>query len=517
MSSQQILCLHLFSTCVSQTNDFYVFWAARVDLRVVVARLTDTSPNTSPQISINSLQTVFQCDCVCVPVLFSEEFVSARQGNDEMDVLHQNNKDFFSHFEALPSVLVSKVLSYVPYTDKLSAVQAFPKWLPHLCTAEAWPDLMYVDHPASRIKDRQEICQCLRVYGRYIKKISLNFHYHVRNSGTSLLKKVASNCTQLQCIQLVEIDIDADRAVKNILDSCESLRDVSLVRPWVDWSRHNNTVALVTTSNHSKKLTELVAVPETTDLEFDFSKVLQPQRLMNLHTLKVKRSFLHEDVLLQLASQKLIHVSIFQDKELPLDQCVLYKEETWNEVLSHKPKFCFHVALRNIVMLRTFFPAQAPLKALILADLQASITKGVLDTISENYHPTLESFVCTKSNAYETVDVEDRRLPCALLDLTRTCAKLKTLVYGFNISSAVILLIAKESKFHCFDIPLDSLSFSCDLKNLPSSEVTNVEWLKQYASTVDRLEEEVSALQGYEWRLSTEPREKKIQHYFRYF
>ena len=428
-----------------------------------------------------------------------------------MDMLYLNaRKDFFSHFEDLPSISVSKILSFLSFTDKLSAIQVFP-------SSEAWSDLVYLDSRSTRIKDRQEVCHCLRKYGKYIRKIQLNFHYHVRTSGTSLLKKIATHCTHLQCIQLIEPDFDADRPFRSILDSCEMLKDISLVRPWVDSSCQDNIVALVTNPNNASKLTELVSVPETAHPEYDLGRALNPGSLWNLHTLKLKRSFLTEETLLELASKRLHHLSIFQDEELPLYQAIMYTAETWRKVLVQKENFCFHVALRNIIMLRSCFPAQAPLRALILADLLASLTKGILDTISEKYQSTLESFVCTKSYAYESVDVEDKRLPAALLDLTQNCARLKTLVYGFSISSATVLLIAQTRRFICLDIQQDTISYKCEWKASPNLSSAKVAWLKDCGNSIDRLEEEVSTLQGFEWTLSNEPRDRKIQHYFKYF
>lgn len=424
---------------------------------------------------------------------------------------------FSSPFEDLPSVLVSKVLSFLTFTEKLCAVEVFPAWESHLNTTESWPELVYVDNRTTRIKDRQEVCQCLRKYGRFIKRIRLNFHYHVRTSGTALMKKIATHCSQLQFIQLIETDIDADHSFKNILDSCEMLTGISLVRPWVDSTCQRNAVALVMSTQHSAKLQELVAVPETTNPEYDFGKALQPSNLTGLQTLKVKRSFLSKDALLQLAGQKLHHLSIFQDEELPLNEPLMYNEETWNQVLTLQSKFCFHAALRGIIMLRSFLPAKAPLRALILADLQASLTKGVLDTISAYYRSTLESFVCTKSNTYETVDVEDRRLPFALLQLAYNCSKLKTLVYGYNFLSVFVLLIAKRRRFICLDFPVDSITYHRDGDIPPLREHEELTWLKECGSTRERLEETVSLLQGCEWRLSTEGRDIKIQHYFKYF
>lgn len=431
--------------------------------------------------------------------------------------IHSTRKDFCSYFENLPSVSASKILSFLSYKDKLSTVLVFPSWEPHLCASDAWSDLVYDDCKSTRIRDRQEVCQCLRLYGKFIKKIRLNFHYHVRTSGTAMLKKIATHCQQLQCIQLVEADFDADRPFRSILESCVFLRDISLVRPWIDSCNQDNIVAQITKPDHSHKLTELVVVPETTYPEYNLAKAMMPDHLVNLHTLKVKRLFLTEAMLWELAKKNLRHLSIFQDEELPLDQAIMYQEETWRKVLSQRESFCFHVALRNIIMLRSCFPARAPLRALILADLLASLTKGILDTISENYRSTLESFVCTKSYAYESVDVEDKRLPAALLDLTQNCSKLKTLVYGFSISSATVLLIAETRRFLCLDIPIDTITYKCEWNASPKLGLSKIAWLEECGSTIDRLEEEVSALQRREWTLSKEPRERKIQHYFKYF
>ena len=90
--------------------------------------------------------------------------------------------------------------------------------------------------------------------------------------------------------------------------------------------------------------------------------------------------------------------------------------------------------------------------------------------------------------------VEDKRLPAALLDLTQNCARLKTLVYGFSISSATVLLIAQTRRFICLDIQQDTISYKCEWKASPNLSSAKVAWLKDCGNTIDRLEEEVSTL-----------------------
>ncbi len=425
---------------------------------------------------------------------------------------------FCSVYEDLPYVAVTRILSHLNFREKLNAVKIFESWEPYLCAFESWPELMYNDQKATRIWDRQEVCLCMRKYGKYIRKIKLNFHYHVRTSGTALLSKIATYCPQLKYIQMIEADFDADRPFKNILDVCKELKHISIVRPWVDWSHEENIVSLITKPKNAGNLVEFVAVPETTYPEYDIGKALNPSMLTSLNTLKVKRSFLPEDKLLSLVSHQLKHLSVFQDEDLPLDQPVMYSEVAWDKVLTKRSNFCFHAALRNIIVLRTCFPSQAPLRALILADLMASLTKGILDTITTKFHATLETFVCTKSFAFESVDVEDKRLPEALVDLSEKCTRLHTLVYGFSITSASVLLLARTRKFSCLDIPLDIISYKFHRKHIkPEWSSEFVQWLKEASSTLDRLEDEVSSLLGYEWSISNEPRDRKIQHYFRYF
>ena len=403
----------------------------------------------------------------------------------------------------LPSLVVSRILLYLPWQDKLSVVETLPSWEPHLCYPTSWSELQYTREQGTV----HQFIQCLQKYGNYISAVCVDVRYGPGvqlQAINQILNNMATFCPHLQRVKLWDIHWDDDvmRAFGDILENCAQLRDISLRQPvlWGSVDHHSSLLAMLARPEHSEKVRELVLGGVSLDGR---DRPLQSlSQFSQLRVLRVRREELSDVLLMHLSTNSLERLTLFQDTDYL--GALTYSPGLWHHVLAQKPNFCVSLVLYNLTILRSMFSAQVPLITIVLVDLSTSLTKGILDTIAHNYHTTLETFVCAKDSKKDYTELNDRRLPASLIDLVRKCTRLHTLVYGFAISSATVLLIASERKLSQFVISADQLSLEIDEEQLENREPDFTNWLVTNKSSVSSLETEVSYQFGYDWTVAND-------------
>ena len=407
----------------------------------------------------------------------------------------------------LPSVAVSYILSFLHWKDKLSVVAAIPPWFQALCTVSAWPMLAYHEDASTKAEERQRVSQCVSVYGKYLTAIKLAFHYWypVGRRGTQILHEIANHCPLLRSLHIGDTvwSSRAETALRRILDNCKHLRSIALVRPVLAWSEEeDNVVTILGQPQHARKLSSLLLT--SVSLVEHEGPLLMLRNFTSLQSLKIRREELTAEVLEQLSRHSLGKLTVFLDEEVQYGTPMIYSSGTWQKVCTHKPQFILRLLLRNIIVLRSNFPASAPLQALVMVDLSASLTKGILDTIATQYSSTLQVFVYTKSYQLDCASLEDKRLPMALYDLAVNCPRLHTLVYGFQMSATTALMIAKARKLSHYVVLLDELTFTMDWPVSGEWTPEFHSWIKESSESLSTLELSITELLGFPWKVATE-------------
>ena len=196
-------------------------------------------------------------------------------------------------------------------------------------------------------------------------------------------------------------------------------------------------------------------------------------------------------------------ITLYQDEELPLSDAQQLNHRFWDAVLKINPNFKVDLILRYILVIKDSFVPRMPLRSLVLDDLVNIVTKGVMDQIVNNYKSTLESF--TYTNSYlENFESGDSRLPAALVSMVTKCEKLHTVQYGFPLSSTSILLLACARKLDKLVIPSVEVSYEFDWPIQEDCSAEFVEWLKTSGWNERALEQAVSSVLKYDWKLHYE-------------
>lgn len=419
----------------------------------------------------------------------------------------------------LPSVVVTQVLSYLSWEEKLSMIVAIPHWASCLKAVTAWNCTIYGNEADENVyflkEKRTKFLFCVKQYGKYMRCMKLSFGSKLSHMVLKIMHAISEFCPQLTAFHIGQetpnrVDESlvwrksAVNSICNILQKCTLLNNVSIYQPVIDWSEStdNNILLTIIQQGLAQKLVNLELTADSLwehEGYLDFLK-----HFTRLKRLVARREKITDDILLYLVQHKLEEVTLVQEEEIPLQQQEHLKERFWTKVLHICPSFQIDMVLRYIMVIKDSFPAKMPLRTLILDDLVNIVTKGVLEHLVENYKDCLQHFTYTNS-LLENYETGDRRVPASLVNMARMCTKLKSLQYGFPLSSTSILLLAKARKLQKLVIPAVEVSYEYDWQTDPEWSPGFVSWLKLCGQSEYSLEEAVSDILGFKWRLNYDP------------
>lgn len=421
------------------------------------------------------------------------------------------------HVEDFPSIVVTEILSYLSWNEKINAIQALWSWKPHLHTPGAWPLLRYCNEGEENIyfvkEKRANLLICFKIYGKYMRHIDLAFGYKTGRTGLQILNAIANYCPNIQSFRFVpqenpETDSLAETpltrsdvvAVCSILSNCKQINSVSIISPIIIWSNSpgSNLLLELCNADVANKVTELELISGSLLDHEGYLKLLR--EFSGLKKLMVRREKVNNEILLGLIRNGLQEVTLYQDEELELIDAQQLGEQFWNEVLKINPKFKVDLILQYILVIKDSFITNMPLRSLVLDDLVNIVTKGVIDHLVTYYSESLESF--TYTNLYlENFESGDSRLPAALVTMVEKCQHLHTLRYGFPLSSTSVLLLAKARKLRELTVPAVEVSYDFDWEVQKEWSIDFLQWLKTNCKSEALLEKAVSDILGFEWHL----------------
>jgi hypothetical protein len=425
----------------------------------------------------------------------------------------------------LPSVVASKILSYVPWQEKTTVVQVITSWAEALRSTEAWGFVKYGPEIEENIyfarASRTDFLACIKQYGNFMRSIHLCFGYSIteeKPTGEEILTYVHKKCINLAVLR-VEQEVpegshnalpfcwpsSVGNLIKDIAADCQSLQSMALCQPIVIWNEESENILLL--------LSKSCAASKITELELTHFSILNQEGklqflkdLTSLRKLTVRREKVNKEILLHLVKHSLKELVLYQEEELPFEEQQDLGEEFWLEVKRVCPQFKVDLILRCVMVLKILFPSSMPVRNLVLDFLVNVMTKGILDHIADCYNDTLQRFTYTNS-FLEDQEMGDVRVPASLISLTQKCPHLETLEYGFPLSSSAILVIAQSRKLKSLVVPSVEVSYVNDIP-VDNSTPKSAEYfslLKIAGSCRRNLETTVSHILEYQWTLHDGP------------
>lgn len=419
----------------------------------------------------------------------------------------------------LPSIVVSQVLSYLSWEDKLSLAKAVPLWRDTLTSFSAWPVVVYenelMENAYFAHARRERFIQCIEHYGQFFRSIKIEFAYEVGHEGLNIFKRISEHCVNLQGFLLVQewevgsgIDLDLVTidSVCLILETCTKLRHVGINYCDNEYpvEQEFGLLDCIVDKNLAHKITQLEISCSLFFEQFNQREFPLLTKFPNLRKLRTRRESMTSDLLLELVNNSLTEITLVQEEELPFPLQNDLDESLWTRVLKICPNFKVDLVMRYIMVIKENFPKSLPLRSLILDDLANIVTRGVLDHLVDSYCKTLTTFKYTNS-LLENNETGDRRLPAGIVDMVTRCDKFRSLQYGFPLSSTTVLLIARTRKLETLILHGVEISYENDWPKNTNWSPEFLHWLKECGSSQYRLEETVSALQDKQWKLTYDP------------
>ncbi|XP_061182451.1 uncharacterized protein LOC133190781 [Saccostrea echinata] len=427
----------------------------------------------------------------------------------------------------LPSVVASKILSYLPWQEKTIVASVIPSWTEALRCTEAWSCVNYGPEIDDNVyfvtAGRADFVTCVKQYGNFMRSIHLCFGHIIAHpmepTGEQILMLIHKRCGNLTALH-VEQEVpegshtvlsyhwpsSAGVLINSMAVEFKSLKLISLSQPVIVWNQEDkeNILLILTCSSAASKITEL----ELTYLSLinQEGKLQLLKNFTGLRKLTVRREKVNNDILLHLVKHSLKELILYQEEELPYKDQQDLGENFWLEVKKVCPTFRVDLILRYVMILKILFPSSMPLRNLVLDFLVNVMTKGIMDHISDCYKDTLQRFTYTNS-FLENEEMGDSRVPASLISLAQKCSHLETLEYGFPLSSSSIFLIAQSRKLKNLVVPSVEVSYvneiSTDISGSKAEEYIN--FINDAENSRKTLETAVSHILGYHWTLHDGP------------
>ncbi|XP_062581721.1 uncharacterized protein LOC134243471 [Saccostrea cucullata] len=431
-----------------------------------------------------------------------------------------------SPITSLPSVVASKILSFIPWQEKTIVASVITSWAEALRCTEAWGCVKYGPEIEENVyfasAGRSDFVTCVKQYGNFMRSIHLYFGYTItypmEPTGEEILMLIHKRCGNLTAL-LVEQEIPEGShsvlsyrwtssvgvLIKNMTMEFKSLKSISLRQPIIVWNQdEENMLMVLTCTSAASKITEL-ELTYLSVLNHD-GKLHLLKNFTGLKKLTVRREKVNNDILLHLVKHSLQELILYQEEELPYEDQQDLGENFWLEVKKVCPAFRVDLILRYVMILKILFPSSMPLRYLVLDFLVNVMTKGIMDHITDCYKETLQRFTYTNS-FLENEEMGDSRVPASLICLTQKCSHLETLEYGFPLSSASIFLISQSRKLKNFVVPSVEVSYVNDISTdiLGSKAEEYIDVINTADNCRKTLETTVSHILGYHWTLHDGP------------
>ena len=222
-------------------------------------------------------------------------------------------------------------------------------------------------------------------------------------------------------------------------------------------------------------------------------------RFSNLLQLTITTQHVNDDIVMELGLNGLLRLGIVQDRYTPVVQPV--SRDCWSHLKEVAPFLKVTLEFRGPAKQELLIQPRAPVDTIIISSPYSKMTPAVSDSIINNYRDTLEVLI-QKSlpRIHGSRSFHDRNDAC-FLDIVRRCPKLHTLTIRERISTATVLLLAKEGKsLNRLRIRENALLKKSDWPKSPEWTDQFYQWLKKSSTSFVMTYSEISNILGNTWK-----------------
>ncbi|KAK6180053.1 hypothetical protein SNE40_012271 [Patella caerulea] len=293
-----------------------------------------------------------------------------------------------------------------------------------------------------------------------------------------ILKSLLSNMHSLKHVKLNQLLLDAEE-VQGLLEAIALNCSESLL-----------TLELL---NCSK-----VPLPMTDISQFS-----------NLKTLTITPQHLDEEMVLLLGGMGLNKLHIVQDAYTCETEALSY--EVWKLVKQMAPAFRVSLSIRGITRKDIIIQPHAPVYSIVFRTPYAKINLDFASNVCEYYKKTLEVFAQEGLPRNHGSRSFVERGDSTFVHLIRQCPSLKTLLIRERISTATLLIIAKEGKnLENLVVRENALIKKMDWPKTAGFSDEFYRFLKKNSRNQEDASREVSKMLGKPWKPLRDEEYKKV-------
>ena len=252
---------------------------------------------------------------------------------------------------------------------------------------------------------------------------------------------------------------------------------------------------VVKTSSKTMRKLELVNITR------DRYPIFYMTMFTNLRKLIVSPQNLSNDIVLILAQQHHItELTILQGRHTPMFEAISH--QTWLEVRQVNPDFRVRLEVRGITRTEVMLQDYAPVHCIMYDTPYARVTAEEIIMISEMYPRMLKQFGHLQLPRKHGSRSYQERGDTYLVLLIRECPNIETLVIRERVSTATLLIIAKEAKkLRKLVVRREGVLQKFDWPKLSHWSDEQYAWLKQTATSYSRTQTEISKLLNQNWSM----------------
>ena len=360
----------------------------------------------------------------------------------------------------LPSVVCSKILSYLHWKDKIVIAHALPGWNKHLHSSVAWRWVEFLewrvgipdDFEAVLMDDLKAQMKCIRKYGKYFQHLSIAlsvFDVQPNSHGAQLLDQISIYCSNLKSLrnyhEFITGTYEFLLPLKRVCSECKLLRSIQICN--LDDCPADRMTGK---AKVFQVLNDLDLCKKIDLLEFTLDNrcprpVTDLVLFKNLHTLKTEIVNLNQDVIQTLVNYNLRKLHVLKDRNSELWSIPHLLD--WTKINDKRKRLDIHYIFEDIRVTRFDFTPNPFLTSITLNRISHAVSRDVIRQIADLYGNSLKTFVHFSMLHPIVAPYEDMEsLPCDYYFFASQCVHLKTFIAGIPLQCEAIWCLAMKAE-----------------------------------------------------------------------
>ena len=353
-----------------------------------------------------------------------------------------------SVLQQLPVDLVERVLSHLPWQERVSAANVIPRWKVALRSPVTWRMVSLTINADMDIQEKLRLC--LEKFGYHVQHISLTYD-HILPDKSCLQNKHLTNfvlhwanmfCKNLRQLSFMIVGDDPQH-INKLLQSTDGISRFTIhyhntQKYYIDDPVLNKRVTKLCLSNSQMKY-----LPRSGEL----LSVIRAQSYPNIVRLTCPIHYLSTSILMYLGRMSLRWLRVSND-DITAD--VDFNEPasvSWTAVAEHCPDLWVDYTISCRTICSDDFPQNPLMRSLTLDSLCVPLTEELVVIIVELYGASLERLILCDLSDYGwgnslKEDVSDEMFRT----IAQICDNLRYLAIGFHLPPQCIIPVTESRK-----------------------------------------------------------------------